>query len=401
MSSDEAYKFDLNIFYKSLKSRYKKQFEIVQEQSGVVCIPLKNLSEERLQISNFVFKHLFIPSPFLKNLYVSIFNQDFDLLFMESNCYSLLATDKMNKIKFAAKIIDEHIGYAIDNKSYKIVIIEYPLFEYKKSYFDSKDVVQNEKQIPFSFYDISKIEKSSEYLTKVSHILNEYFKHEVKIFRKTYVLLSYHLKECVEEFYKIHKTYLNQFLQYIDGSEDFLSLAIENYLNGSMYNKIWSMVIELNSEKDNFIHYKLNQICNIKMSYFLKLNEKYLINYNLSIQEITKIHLFKTVFEKLICMKTCIELISTELNLYYNAKNDTLEKNQLNLTSDELLPLCCYVIIKAKLKFLYSLIFFTEKFNLSATYAMANEIHMHSLNELSFVHSTFKAAICLIERYIN
>jgi hypothetical protein len=127
-----------------------------------------------------------------------------------------------------------------------------------------------------------------------------------------------------------------------------------------------------------------------------------LIDYNLSISEIKKIHLLKTVYEKLICMKTFIDLISTELTLYYKSNDsyNNLKENELQLTSDQLLPLTCYVIIKSKLSLLYSLVYFTEKFNLTSIYASSNSIYLSTTNELSFIFSTFKAAVGLIETFV-
>jgi hypothetical protein len=408
MSEDEIYQYNINPFYKSLQTRYKKQFEIVQEQNGLVCIPLRNITEERLQISSFVLKHLYIPSPFLKNQYYSISNQDFDILMME-NSFTFLVSDKALRIKTNVKILGEQTGYDIDNKSYRIIIIEYPLLEYKESSFELSENLKNKNEINevFTYDDVSKSEKIIEYLQKHSYSTSECFKNEIKIFKETYVVLCTFLDAVEQEVLRIHKKYFEQFLNFIHINEEILSIAIENYLNGCFYNKIWPIITNYNSEKDNFINFKLNQINknieNGSISYYLKLNNKYLIDYNLSIKEISRIHLLKTAFEKLICMKTCLDLISTELLLFYkvNDHENTFNEHDFKLTSDELLPLTCYVIIKAKLSCLYSLIFFTEKFNLTTTYALNNSsLYLSSLNELSFVLSTFKAATGLIEHYI-
>jgi len=121
----------------------------------------------------------------------------------------------------------------------------------------------------------------------------------------------------------------------------------------------------------------------------------------LSVNEIKKIHFLKTVYEKLICMKTCVEMISTELTLYYKSNDSDLKGNlELQLTSDQLLPLTCYIIIKSKLNLLFSLIYFTEKFNLTSIYASSNSIYLSNTNELSFIFSTFKAAVGLIENSV-
>jgi hypothetical protein len=413
MTDNEVYSYDTSLFYKTLQTRYRKYFEIIQEQNGLVCIPLRNINEERLQITNFVLKHLYTPSPFIKNLYNSINNQEFDVLFIESNSYNLFVLDKINKITSIAKVLGEEIGYAFDQKSYRILIIEYPLFEHKENSSDSNDQIQsikkNQIQENDSFEAVSNVKKSSEYLQKISSSINENFKHEIKIFKETYVILVNYVESCEEELLKIHEKYFNKFLDFHDysASQEILSIAIENVLNFSLYDKIWPIIKSLNYEKDEILNFKLNQLFNhidndTFLSNYLKIHKKYLIDYNLSISEIKKIHLLKTVYEKLICMKTFIDLISTELTLYYKSNDsyNNLKENELQLTSDQLLPLTCYVIIKSKLSLLYSLVYFTEKFNLTSIYASSNSIYLSTTNELSFIFSTFKAAVGLIETFV-
>lgn len=413
MNDDEVYSYDTTLFYKSLQTRYRKHFETIQDQNGLICIPLRNVTEERLLISNFVFKHLYLPSPFLKNLYSSINNQEFDVLFSEKNSCNLFVLDKINKITFIAKVLGEQVGYAFDQKSYKILIIEYPLFEFKETNVNSNDApVASKSQVKINenktVHDVSNFKKSSYYLQKTSNSVNECFKNEMRIFKETYVILLNHLEACEQECLRIHEKYFKKFQDsyYSNSNQEILSIAIENCINANLYDKLWSIIIDLNNDKDNFINFKLNQIYNNisndnVTSYYLKLNKKYLIDYSLSINEIRKIHLLKTVFEKLNCMKTCIDLISTELSLYYkkNESNNQISENELVLTSDELLPLTCYIIIKAKLNLLYSLIFFTERFNFTAIFGLSNSLYLSSTNELAFIFSTFKAAIGLIEHY--
>ena len=97
MTDNEVYSYDTSLFYKTLQTRYRKYFELIQEKNGLVCVPLRNINEERLQITNFVLKHLYTPSPFIKNLYNSINNQEFDVLFIESNSCDIFVLDKINK----------------------------------------------------------------------------------------------------------------------------------------------------------------------------------------------------------------------------------------------------------------------------------------------------------------
>ena len=108
--------------------------------------------------------------------------------------------DKINKIKSIAKVLGEQIGYAFDQKSYRILVIEYPLFEHNENISDSKDQIQaiktNHNQETNSFEEISNGKKSTEYLQKISSSINEDFKHEIKIFKETYVILVNNVESC-------------------------------------------------------------------------------------------------------------------------------------------------------------------------------------------------------------
>jgi hypothetical protein len=145
MNENETYDFDKLEFYKLLEKRYKRQLDSIKESSGVICIPAKNSlkpnlnlnDENNIHIYNFFIKHLFIPSPYFKDQFLS-FNYQNDaeylVLAIDSDTSEIWITDS-NRRQYQTKIriLSTQTAYTNDYKEYFIYVIEHPILILEES----------------------------------------------------------------------------------------------------------------------------------------------------------------------------------------------------------------------------------------------------------------------------
>ncbi len=245
---------------------------------------------------------------------------------------------------------------------------------------------------------------------------------ELELFRKTYIILSTHIDDCVQSLLKIYTKYLRTFFSSLKRNhienENFdlmLLIACENTIVGFLFTKLWPCVLRLNYENDQAVHLKCIQLTNyLKLkssidnfkspmiitdesanlcSKFFNIEQKYFrLNTQPILTEIKRLPLLNVPYEKLECIKTVIDLLSNELTITLAS-----QKEQAVITSEILIPLVAFILIKSGLNCLYSIVFFIEKFQLSAQQTLRAVNSMGGLDELAYFVVTFRTAIQFIE----
>jgi hypothetical protein len=411
--SDEIYQYDSSDFYRTLITRYRKQAESVQEQGGIICVPLHGVNDENLLNLNFIQIHLFVPSPFFKDQYNSISQPDQLKLIVDEQSESIRLTSKNAKIKSQMKILSEQDGYTSNFKAYKLFLIDCPIIrtdneKTKSTSFANINYIaplnvpmENQK---LTVEDVSSFGKSVEFLQTLATSLADEFYNDIRLFNKTYIILPNYFDECIEKMSALYKAYAYKFRKYNKIQKDeILSISIENYMNGFLYAKIWQIIVDTHKDEDQLIDYKIGQLKKLtksSMEKYLKLDRKYFIEFKQALAELAKMDKLQSAYEKLYCMKTCNDYVSSELVLYHkNQANGNDPSSELKLTSDELLPLTCYILIKTDFNNYASLLYYLENFNFTFSCPAFESINASSNNEFSFVLSTFKAAVNMLRTY--
>jgi hypothetical protein len=274
-------------------------------------------------------------------------------------------------------------------------------------------------------------------------LIGESLLAEIELFRKTYIVLSSHMSDCVSYLYRLYKKYVKLFMKSykmfasqnqvdnIDDIDQMVSVACEIVINGCLFAKLWSSVQQMNSSKDAYLllrcmqlknYLKLDELaiatvidtknsksvakhdCLRACSKYFQLDADYFrINCKPIIRELSRLALMNNPFEKLECIKTSVDLLTNEVNILFTATlNKSEEKNVTPgsnvITTELLIPLLSFIIIKTEIDCLQSIVYFIENFHFSYRQSsFSNSFNSAHLAELNFFFVTFKAAIQLIE----
>lgn len=286
------------------------------------------------------------------------------------------------------------------------------------TYRQSIDFMQSNMLTFSNFVSLSSSEEDYAYKNRKyfrKSLIGASLLDEIEVFRKTYIILSDHLEDCFKNLLKIYKKYVKMFFKSIrknninQNSVNFdliIILACENTIIGFLFAKLWPCILEINSEKNKQISIKCKKLINfLKLndfsnndesfelcSKFFNINKNYFrINQQPIQSEIKNLSLVNVPFEKLECIKKTIDSITNELTILL-----AFHREQAFITSEILIPLLAFILIKSNINCVYSIIYFVEKFQLSS-YQNLKFINSTRLEELAYFMTTFRAAIQFIE----
>lgn len=459
--NNEVYEYDKSLFFSLLDSvRFRHKFKLIQDQQGIIVCPLDLTTQSKSSINHLdlIDRHLFIPSPFLKNHFIPLGNFTYSSN-LKPSIYLILDDSKPHNEIFLikngehicknVKLLNTETGYSDTNKIYRILIINKE-FQYKTSnqiYSDTEvsevdeydsdsssdlslrlfqitslnDVRTFSQSIDFMQNTVCLIANEldtglSERRRKISNcFIGQEFLNEIELFKKTYIILYTHLGDCSRNLRRIYDKYVYMFMKSyrLESQSGFgshsaqtdliVSVVCEISLIGCLFAKLWPCILKLNSENDmavmkkcHYLKLKLKLDDNSKESvglcseYFGLDETFFMLNLKLILKEIKKISLLNNPFERLESIRTIIDLVTNELTI-----TSIKEKKESNfvITSDILIPLLAYILLKSNINCFKSIIYFIEMFNFSSQ----EPYNSTFIAELNFFMATFKAAVQLIE----
>ena len=144
--------------------------------------------------------------------------------------------------------------------------------------------------------------------------------------------------------------------------------------------------------------------------YIIKIYRK-IIFFFIFLFTLFQITLLNNPFEKLECIKTSVELVTNELTILSTQKKSFKcikqkcahringdDESSLIITSDILIPLIAFILIRSNINCFKSILYFIHKFQFSAQANSFSNSHCSTkLDELPFYMTTFRAAIQFIE----
>jgi hypothetical protein len=274
-------------------------------------------------------------------------------------------------------------------------------------------------------------------------VIGEYLLGELELFKKTYIILPWYLKDCAKQLGNIYEKYLKRFLRsfsldnrrLIDCIPDLdliISIACEITILGCMYLKLWPCILTYCKSEDEDFGNKCAEIrkklqidnsnheetvnssskldllsayFNIDHTYF-RINSKPILN------ELKKLSMLNSTLEIMICIRTSIDLLTNELTIFLLKLSNEAKKtkssniiNNIQITSETLLPILAYLILKSDLDCFKSIIYFLDSFNFSShqseqqsNASFGNTSNSILISELNFFITSFKGAIQIIEK---
>lgn len=248
---------------------------------------------------------------------------------------------------------------------------------------------------------------------------------EMDLFKKTYIILPTHMKDCAKQLSRVYEKYIERFMRshthdnkklvnVIGDAELLVSVACEIIVIGCIYSKLWPCILSVNEKNDAVFLARtrhLKQRLEVDdsdridvWSEHLHLDRAYFrINFKPVLKEMNKLSMLNNAFESLMCIKTCIDLLTTELTISLLKQKSTSsppprQSTPLVVTSESLIPLLAFVIMRSSLECFKSIVYFVDTFCLSLQPSHSTNVSNSILvSELSFFMTSFKAAIQLIE----
>ncbi|CAF0718997.1 unnamed protein product [Brachionus calyciflorus] len=460
---NNVYNYDNSFFFTLLDSkRFQTKFKQIQDQQGLVVCPLDVTSSSRnpLNQQDLIDRHLFLPSPYLKNHYIPLICLSFSL----NPVIYLILDDFKNILVFKngqrtcenVKLLNIEHCYNDENKIYKILIINKEL-----NFSDDKinsDFITNQElkksREYSSLLDIDNLNVVSSFGQSIDfmhntmcfvktydsikrHCIGDDYLEKIELFKKTYILLETHLDDCCQNLKDLYEKYLRLFFKAYNLELKFrpslaissghqidliILIACEIAIVGCMFSKLWTCVLKLNknhdeslNEKFNFLRIKLcldhfgknkNKSIDLCKNFF-QLNENFFeINFKNILKELNRIALLNNPIERLQCIRVTIDLLSNEMTILSLKHSEGEKMTNFVITSEVLIPLLSFILLLTNINCFKSIVYFIDKFNFSSQInesGLIEEISNHKsqsntyLAELSYFMTTFKAAIQFIE----
>lgn len=253
--------------------------------------------------------------------------------------------------------------------------------------------------------------------------IGENYLEEIDVFKKTYVILYTHLNDFTRQAQKLFTKYTNEFaralfvngmsIEQLDASnyECITAVACETALNGCLFTKLWPAVLKAHERDDTQLVNRMNLV-RIKLGLdsaaplsdepldestvnecvrFFNLEPIYFsVGLRAVSKELRKIEMLNNPLEKLESLKASVDLLVNELT-----KLSMTATTSIMVTSENLIPLMAFVLIRSNLVYLKSIVYYVDCFSFSSVLPHVNSNNF--IAELAYFMTTLKAAISFIE----
>eukprot|EP01080_Neovahlkampfia_damariscottae_P001156 gene1156-10670_t len=331
-----------SLFLKVLKSnKFIPDYTEATEKQKTILIPPDDdfnlfIKNSPSKIKYFINSHIISPSPFLLGEFM---NKNGQILHEEEKKY---ATGKGFKKKIEIKKIKQETFYNSDFDPFQVIKIDKCAIEDYEKYIVVK--IENEKE---DIYMPNSIEEFNEYLFSIEKILFQSLIKYVQDFNKSYILLSGFKTQGIEKINKYYEESVENFTLIDEKFEEkkhleILKICVHSALFYGIYDKLMKFYNSIFKNEDVEMHNCIYTLKNVNLSHF-KVEKEFICDYSESSNILSKLNNFKTIYEKLKCLESSINEIDKKLN----EKRSIFEiKDRNMLTSDELIPIFAYIIVK-------------------------------------------------------
>ncbi|XP_037566438.2 ankyrin repeat domain-containing protein 27 isoform X1 [Dermacentor silvarum] len=369
MSADDL---ESNPFYKLLQTTYRSKYEDAQANCWLVCVPHASSLKGVKINSKFVDAHILRPSPLFKGQYT----------FSGNNLQKSVEVDGA-EIKavsgfpheFTVKILGEELCYNRKFKQYRVLTISRP-FEGASSNSDMVGVLEtNGSLTPADLEKCLSYKESLTYLRSLpEHVpLLKELDRKLESFCGTYMILPAYLHDTAQKLKDIVLWAVNSFqksqtppIPSYGGAFQRISLAAESYVMGAVHQKVFGAVKQFCRQEDAVLVEKLRHLHSAGLSPDqLGVRESFCCPLPRSVVELASLDSKMTPLEKLWCLKTTLKMLSEEIydSTAYSCARLKNPNEQLHLTSDDLIPILACLIVRCKLSYLESNLYYIQNFS--------------------------------------
>lgn len=365
MSGDEL---ECNAFYKLLQTTYRSKYEEAQANCWLICVPHSSSLKGVKINSRFVDAHILRPSPLFKGQYT----------FSGNNLQKSVEVDgaEIKTIsgfpnEFTVKILGEELCYNRKYKQYRVLTISKP---FEGASADS-GMETNGSLTPADLEKFLSHKESLTYLRSLpeSAPLLKELDRKLENFCGTYMILPAYLHDTAQKLKDIVLWAVDAFqkletppIPSSGAAFQRLSLAAESYVMGVVHQKVFAAVKQFCRQEDAVLVEKLRQLHLAGLSPDqLGVRESFCCPLPRSVVELASLDSKTTPLEKLWCLKTTLKMLSEEIydSTAYSCARLKNPNEQLHLTSDDLIPILACLIVRCKLPYLESDLYYIQNFS--------------------------------------
>ncbi|KAK0080853.1 hypothetical protein PV325_013229 [Microctonus aethiopoides] len=393
-----------NPFYLVLREKFKVKYDVALSKCWTICIPCTD-SLRGLNITDeFVDDHILKPlsqlpyhyeSTNLKNPRMFKFEDDYIRLIQQNGEF-------VYPKKYKIKILNIERGYNKDFKMYNIVIVDKLLHE---KYVISQKPIENKIKLNrvITSYKDSALNFLQEIATLEQCSLTELAANVKQINTDDYESAS-DLGDALQEWIRRNWAHImrkfNLDMQRDGRFQKLLSTSLEIFIMHELHDKIYSLLNNALDEDDLSLNKKIDELIRVGVTPDqLGVKEAFAISLPCAIVELATLDARHDPLEKLICLKSTLDLIIAEIKgaladvetkIESYEENDLIDmRNTINIIpTDDLIPLLIYVIVKSRPKRLITDLHYIQNFLWSVS----------PYDGLSYTIVTYKTAIAALQK---
>lgn len=376
---DASYDEDLsqNPFFAEFRSEHPELLEQCILNEWLICVPRVGT----------VLSHIFTLQDFLGHILIA--NDDlpethFTTLTEKSArvISKVISIDQNNAgLPLEIHILFEETFYTVDHMKYKVWCIEYPLeseFQLKASNVSRCSALQTLRDcIDFLWTESS----GKDVLEGMDSNIADFKTKFVKL--QTFSVSLNRLKDMVGALYTscLQKAFANRRLKErcrdCKNIMDNVKLAVETYMLHGIYKEIFGTLSTCSAFEDSSLNKTIRNLSDLQLR-DLEIKQDFYKTIPMAKRNLSLIQSFSTILGKVGCIGKTISVI--------NKSSSSPEKNNYYITTDELLPIFIFLVIKCGLPNWYAHLNFIKHFRFS--------VHSHlQSDEVSFCISTLEAVV--------
>lgn len=374
---DASYDEDLsqNPFFSEFRREHPELLEQCILNGWLICVPRVGT----------VLSHIFTLQDFLGHIFIA--NDDlpethFTTLTEKSArvISKVISIDQNNAgLPLEIHILFEETFYTVDHMKYKVWCIEYPLeseFQLKASNVSRCSALQTLRDcIDFLWTESS----GKDVLESIDAHIADF---KTKFVKLQNVSLN-RLKDMVGALYTscLQKAFANRKLKErcrdCKNIMDNVKLSVETYMLHGIYKEIFGALSTCSAFEDSSLNKTIRNISDLQLR-DLEIKQDFYETIPMAKRNLSLIQSFSTILGKVGCIGKTISVI--------NKFSSNAQKNNYYITTDELLPIFIFLVIKSGLPNWYAHLNFIKHFRFS--------VHSHlQSDEVSFCISTLEAVV--------
>lgn len=380
-----------NPFFKKIRQDHSDLIHLASLQNLVICVPrLGSINSNQTLDEQFLMTHVLLPNEELPGSHFSSVNNAGKVILTQSK--RILFENQVGG-QIEVNILFEEVFYTKDLMRYKVWCVDRPfLAEATTSTAKNGNESAKEPDSPSDLFYVQNLNdavqliwsevQSKQILRKIDTSIANFRKNNrtfgntdlEKLKNNTHLLYNH----CVDVLL------LNRRLKEKCRSDAFLlknlKIAVEQYMINALYTHLFDAITLCTTEENEKFNKMIRYLADIQLSEF-KLDSR-LYDYIPAMKlELIKIENQTTVLDKLNCLKRAINTISEK----YNKTTDTRKI----LTTDDVIPVLIFVIIKSGMTHWMSNLYFLKEFSFT-------DLTGNNFGAENFLVATLEAAITFI-----